>query len=159
MSSEFETYIPRKIEFYQSLKIDDWTVKVYTITMNSNFESKQILESAIKELPLWITNAQKSILKTHKNAFLIAHEGREGVWLLMNWWTDSEMLETKVYFGDYNNPSKITETIYKPKSLVCVWELAVITHERKAWLKHVLLNSNSPKYNEYAKDVLKSSYE
>lgn len=159
MSSEFQKYKPRKIEFNQLLKVEDWFVKVYTITINPSFESKQILKPALKKLPIWIRNAQKSVLDTHRNAFLIAHEGREGVWLLMNWWTDGEMLETKVYFGDYENLNKITETIYKPKSLVCVWELAIITHERKAWMKHILLNSNSPKFNEYVKDVLKSSYE
>ena len=159
MSSEFQIYEPRKIEFNQLLKIGDWNVKVYTITMNSNFKSKQILESAIKELPLWISNAQKSILKTHKNAFLIAHEGREGVWLLMNWWTDGEMLETKVYFGDYDNPKIVKETFLKPKSLICTWELVVVAHERDAWVKHVLLNSDFPKFDDYNKDVLKSSYE
>jgi hypothetical protein len=159
MSSEFQTYKPRKIEFNQLLKIDDWSIKIYTITLNSDFESKQILESALKEIPNWITSAQNSILKTHKNAFLILHEGREGVWILMNWWTDGEMLETKVYFGDYDSPNKVKETIYKPKSLICTWELAVIIHERKAWMEHVLLNSNSPKFEDYKNDVLLSTYE
>ena len=159
MGSEFELYKPRKIKFYQLLKIDDWSVKIYTITLNSNFESRQILESAIKELPLWIKNAQESVLKTHKNAFLILHEGREGVWILMNWWTDGEMLETNVYFGDYATPNKIKDTMFKSKSLICTWELVVTNHERNAWVKHVLLNSNSPKFEDYSKDTLITCYE
>lgn len=159
MSSEFETYKPRKVEFNQLVKLDDWCVKVYTITLNENFKSQEILNAALKELPIWVENAKKSFLKTHKNAFLILHEGREGVWILMNWWTDGEILETKVYFGDYNDPDKVKESIYKPKSLICTWELAVVIHERKAWIKHVLQNAKNPKFEEYSKDVLISSYE
>ncbi len=159
MSSEFEIYKPRKIEFNQLMEIDDWYVKVYTITLNEEFKSQQILSSALKELPIWVENAKKSFLKTHKNAFLILHEGREGVWILMNWWTDGEILETKVYFGDYDNHNVIKESIYTPKSLICTWELAVVLYERKAWMKHILFNANSPKFDEYINDILKSSYE
>jgi len=154
MKYTFDPYKPRKIEFQDLVTINDCKVKVYTITNRPEFESVQILENSIKELPNWILNIKNSTLPTYNNAFLIVHEAREGVLVLLNWFTGENMVETKIHFADFNNPSEIKPSIYNPKALVCIWELEIFAHERKAWIQHVLSQANSPDFNSYINDIM-----
>lgn len=149
-----EQYKPRVIEFNKLIAVKGWHIKIYSITNRGQFESSKIAEQVFRELPKWINEAKNSKLITYKTAFLIMHEAREGVWILFNWWTGGEMIETKVYFSNYNEPTIIKESPYNTSSLLCVWELEVFAHERKAWIEHVLLKANSPKFKNYLKDTL-----
>lgn len=150
----FETYRPRKIEFRKLLTVNDWNVKVYSITLNSNFQSLKILKRLEKELPMFLIAADESTLPTYKIAFLIVHEAREGVWALFNWWAGGEMIETKVYFVNYNEPHLIKESPYTPNSLLCVWELEIFAHERLSWINSVLKNAAKPDFKYYLNDVI-----
>ncbi|SHG67891.1 hypothetical protein [Flagellimonas flava] len=151
---EFEAYRPRKISFLQLSEVDDWKVKIYAITNKKEFTSYTILQKAITKLPLWLKKAEKSKIPLHRMAFLIVHEAREGVWILINWWTGGEMIETKVYFARYNAPNLIRKSPHSPHSLLCVWELEVFLHERKTWIKEVLQNPGQPRFNNYLHDVI-----
>ena len=156
MKFQFKKYNDRKIEFHDLITINDWNVKVYTITNKNEFKSFRTLTAAIKEIPNWIEEIKKSEfeLEIYNIAFLIVHEGIEGVWVLLNWWIDGEILETKVYFSHYKSPAIIADSIYSPKSLVCIWELEIIIHERKMWIEHVLMNPSKPNFKKYFQDTL-----
>ncbi len=154
MKLTFETYKPRKIEFQKTVTIDDCKIKVYTITNRIEFESTQILENSLNKLPDWISDIKNSNLPTYNTAFLIVHEAREGVLILLNWWTGENMIETKVYFADFKSPEEINVYPYHPKALVCIWELEIFTHERKAWIEHVLLQTDNPDFENYLNDHL-----
>ncbi len=149
---EFEQYKSRKIEFIKTVAINDFNVKIYTITNRTNYESKTILEASVNSLSDWLQDAKSSSIVTHKHAFLIVHEAREGVLILLSWWTGENMIETKIYFSNFENPSKIEPSIYDPKQLVCVWELEIFYHERKAWIEHVLSKSENPDFENYSND-------
>ena len=82
------------------------------------------------------------------------HEAREGVLVLLNWFTGENMVETKIYFADFTNPSEIKPSIYNPKALVCIWELEIFAHERKAWIQHVLSKADSPDFDSYINDTM-----
>jgi len=138
MNYQFETYKPREIEFQKVVTINDCKVKVYTITNRLKFESTQILENSINKLSSWVLDIKNSNLSTYNVAFLIVHEAREGVLILLNWWTGENMVETKVYFADFKHPELIDVYPYHPKALVCIWELEIFAHERKAWIEHIL---------------------
>lgn len=149
MEPLFEIYKPRQIEFQELNSINDWNVKVYSITNNKKFQSYQILKNSIKEVPRWLQKVEKTKIPVYKMAFLIVHEAREGVWLLFNWWTGGEMIATEVYFSNYNEPFSIKKSPYNTSSLLCVWELEIFSHERKLWIEHVLLHPNNPKFKDY----------
>lgn len=157
MTAIFEKYKPRKISFNDWVLIDDWVVKIYTITIMKKFKSHYILHNMKKQIPKWLNTIEQSSLPVYKQAFVIAHEAREGVWILLNWWTGGEMIETKVYFSDYEEPEKISDSPYKTNSLLCVWELEVFAHERKSWIKHILENAHLPDFENYRVDVLNSA--
>ncbi len=151
--SEFEPYKDRRIDFMGVQSISGWNIKIYTITLNASFQSSKTLNHVIGNLPDFIELTNKTQLQTHKHAFIVIHEAREGVWILFSWWTGGEMLETTIRFSSYEDPLSINPSPYSG-SLVCTWELEVYIHERQAWIKHVLKKSISPDFISYQNDGL-----
>lgn len=147
----FDLYKDRNITFRDLIIIDDWAVKVYTISMNESFQSNAILNNCINHIEKWLETPKSSTLPVHNAAFLIVHEGREGVWILFNWWTGGEMIETQVFFASYDQPS-IIKTSPHDGALICIWEMEVKTHESLAWTKHVLMKAQNPDINSYLED-------
>jgi len=154
MNTVFETYKSRDIAFDECLNINNWVVKVYTITNRQEFKSDYILGNVKKHLPVWIKRIENSKLPVYKQAFLVVHEAREGVWILLNWWTGGEMIETKVFFTSFDSAEIINDSPYNTNSLLCVWELEVFAHERASWIKHILSKADAPDYLGYKNDTL-----
>ena len=152
MKPEFETYKDRKISFIKNEFIDDICIKVYTITNRENFEANVTYKKTLELLPKWAENIKNSTIPTHRNAFLMVHEAREGTLILLCWFTGENMIETNIYYADFENPSDINPSIYKEKQLVCIWELEIVWFERKAWIKHILSKSHNPDFNNYQKE-------
>ncbi len=153
MGYSFEQYKPRKVSFTGITEIDGWKVKVYTITKNVEFESNEVLENAIANLSDWLDLSEKLDLPTYDIANLIVHEGRDGVWSLVNWWIGGEMLQNLAFYTGQGKPNEFKSLPFDG-SMVCVWELSVICHERKAWIKHILKNADSPRFEDYLDDVI-----
>ena len=154
MNSEFKLYKSRTIEFRELVKVDGWQIKVYTITKNKQFSSHETLEEVKRALPHMLHDAKHSDLPTYKTAFAMVHEAREGVLILLTWWTGGEMVETKIFFSNYNTPHIIEPSPFKDKALVCIWELEVFAHERKAWIDHVLSKAENPDIGAYLDSYL-----
>jgi hypothetical protein len=142
-------YVPRRIEPGPLQRVGEWKIKTYTITCRNTFESKQSLKNAVLSLPAWLENARTLGYQTHGVAFLIVHEGRDGIWTLINWWLgDGDLLQGEVFFSPFDNLSN-----YVPMRgtglMACVWEMEVINFEREMWVKHVLKRPDSPNFDSY----------
>lgn len=155
ISLEIGQYQPRKISFEKLIILNQWYIKVYTITCKQTFQSHEALNSSIESLNEWTETSSVSGLPVYKIGFLIVHEAREGCCIIFNWWTGGEMLESKVFFSTYQNPRLIKKSTH-PGHLVCVWELEIIEHEKNAWIKHILSISKLPRPDAYLKDTLNS---
>ncbi len=157
--NQFEQYKDRKIEFLGVQSIRDWSVKVYTISVNDSFQSGETLNAVLTHLGSdFIGEVSRSKLPVHKHGFVVVHEAREGVWILFSWWTGGEMLETIVRFSSFEESSTVRPSLYSG-SLVCVWELEVYIHERRAWIQHVLKNASAPDFQSYKHDGLNGKQE
>ncbi|MBS9463387.1 hypothetical protein KIM67_13290 [Flagellimonas sp. 389] len=152
MKPDFAIYRPRSIEFKGVNKINMWDVKVYTVTNKEVFQSRKTLQHIFDTLPAWLEQIGNTELPNYKKAFLIVHEAREGVWILLNWWTGGEMIQTKIFFSSYENPTAITTSPYGTNALLCVWELEIFAHERQAWINTIL--NGKPSFERYLKDIL-----
>ena len=152
MKPEFEPYKDRKITFIKNEFIDDICIKVYTITNRAKFEANITFNKSIELLPKWVEKIKNSTIPTHRNAFLMVHEAREGTLILLCWFTGENMIETNIYYASFENPSVINPSIYKEKQLVCIWELEIVWFERKAWIKHILSKSENPDFINYQKE-------
>lgn len=146
------TYQPRTIQFCETVSTGDWRVKVYTISQGVKFGQTEIYKKAVEKIPEWleITNGFDN---THEScAFLILHEGNEGVFTLLNWWVGKNMLNTHIFLtapGGQPSFQKISGAGLGP----CIWELEIINHERESWIQNVL-KSNEPKFDQYLADVV-----
>jgi hypothetical protein len=148
-----QMYQPRKVELHELLTLNDWRIKVYTITHRASFASPHILANAIAQLPQWLANANVLKFPTYNIAFIIVHEGRDGVWTLVNWWLGGEMLQSFTYFTDYETPHEFTP-LPRKGFMACVWELAVISFERAMWIEHILKKAKQPDFTAYCQQYL-----
>lgn len=148
-----ELYRDRKIAFHDVVEAAGWQVKVYTITNKAQFAAQTVRDQVLAYLPAWLSKPHETALPVYKHAFLIIHEAREGVWILLNWWTGGEMIQRSTWFTSLEEPPMV---MHQPEhdGLVCVWELEVMFHERKAWIKHVLQHPENPQFDHYTEDTL-----
>lgn len=143
-----EPYKPRRVEYNRTVTIDGWNVKVYQITCRLRFESEGVLNEAILKLPEWLEKSKALGFETYRTAFLIVHEGRDGVWTLLNWWAGCEMLQSITFYTDYGKPKEF-QMLPKEGFMACVWEMAVIFFEREMWIEHILKRAGNPDFNAY----------
>ncbi len=153
MHHRFERYRPRALKFQEILKTGDWKIKVYTISNRPAFESQDILQNAVQAVPDWLSKYKYHDLPVYDLGWLTVHEGREGVWVLLSWWTGGEMLETVLHFVDYKQPNQFQSSPYSKNDIICVWELEVVIHERQAWIDHVLNSPDTPDFAGYLNNV------
>lgn len=146
--NDIQIYQPRKIEFERLAVIDDWNIKVYTITPRREFESKIALENAIAKLPKWLEKSKTLGFETYRSAFLIVHEGRDGIWSLVNWWLGGNMLHSKTFYTDFKNPDEF-RSLPSEGFMACVWEMPVIGFEREMWIEFVLKKAEKPDFKGY----------
>jgi len=142
---------PRTIKFKETVSIKDWKVKTYTISEHEDFKSIAPYKNAVTMLTDWLVE-MNSFDGSHENmAFLIVHEGKEGVFSLINTWVGNNMLQTHTFLSNYDDPQSFKK-ISGDGLFACVWELEVINHERNSWIKHILKKSENPDYQSYLND-------
>ena len=156
MGNEFKPFALRNVFYHRLVELDGWQVKTYKISPKEAFGSQEILENALAALPTWMEKAGELQLPTHRSAFLIVHEGGDGVWSILSWWIGGDMLQTTTYFTPYEQPG-LFRHYPNNSSMACVWELAVVCHERKAWIEHVLKKADAPDFSGYLNDILEGS--
>ena len=127
----FEHYTARAIQFVDTVQAGDWYIKVYQQTMNEQFGALATFDRVLKHLEEWVTIPEKTSLPVYQHAFVIVHEAREGVWILLFWWTGGEMLNRSTWFASYDEPERLQ---HQPESdrLVCVWELEIVSARTKS---------------------------
>lgn len=146
-------YQPRTVLFHGVETAGDWSVKVHKITFKNSFAAEGVLRNAIEHLPEWLNRARDLPWPNYRVAFLIVHEGRDGVWTLINWWIEGGLLQSTTFYTGDEGPDDFT---LRPTagSLACVWELAVIAFERERWVQRVLSRSGRPELAAYLNDGL-----
>ncbi|MFM9984263.1 MAG: hypothetical protein ACKVOK_03475 [Flavobacteriales bacterium] len=141
--SSLPPYKPRSIRFLGIEKHDAWSVKVYSISNRREYISSDTLKEIRAHIPLWFELARKQTEHTYAVATLIAHEGREGNFAILSWWTEENMLRLYAYLAKTENTGKY-ELISDKGIVTCIWEMAVLWFERNAWVKFVLQDPDNP---------------
>lgn len=144
-------YLPRLIRFLELLECDEWTIKVYSISENSDLVEEKYYLEAKKQLALWLKSSQLTGLENYQIGTLILHECSYGCFAVINWWTDNNMLQHYVYLT--SNQELLYKNYFSNGLVSCVWELSVLWFERNAWVKHVL-STNEPNFNAYLNEQL-----
>ena len=149
-----EAYQPRPIRFLELYQHEDWTLKIYSISKQRERVDAAHVEHAKTYLSEWLAPSSAYGLETYKLATLIVHEGKEGCFAIINWWTDDNMLQNFAYLKQKGEKDF---TLFSDRGIaLCVWEMEVCWHERKAWIKHVLMQHEHPDVEAYLNDHLNS---
>ena len=144
-------YQPRLINFKENVIIEDWIIKVYTITKDINLMELVNFEVIKTELPTWLNLKNSFNSDTYKIGFLIIHFGTEGVFSIINWWVGQNMLNSNVFFSNYSNPN-IFKKISGDGLVACIWELEIIHYEKLSWTENILKKLPNPIFEKYIKD-------
>lgn len=142
-----EPYATRPIRFLELTEQDGWRLKVYGISIYDEKPDSQLVTAAIQlafeRLPEPATADER-----YGAAILIVHEGREGNFVLVDWWFGENMLKNFVYFSPHDDPTAF-EDISASGTMACVWEVRVLSFERRAWIETVLANQDGPDVDAY----------
>jgi hypothetical protein len=138
-------YRPRLTSCLRLHEFDGWRIKVYGITVKETQPDAKLVaaacELAERDFPRPATADGRQGV-----GFVIVHEGEEGDWVLLDWWT-ADLLRHRAF---RSAPGAAAFTPVPPgEPTACVWELAVIDHERQVWIRHVLATPDSPDLQAY----------
>ena len=74
--------------------------------------------------------------------FAILHEGLQGTWLLLHWWAHGDILCGRLLRAEPGGADFAPQD--RRPLVACVWELAVIDHERHAWVRAMMRETPDP---------------
>lgn len=152
MSQFKKPYKSRPIRFMELYVINEWIIKIYSISSKNELVPNDDLKHAKAKLLKWLSKHKEVPFDSYKCATLLLHEFEGGVYAVINWWIDENMLQHFVYLKAHNDHEF---KLYSDNGIVtCVWELAVLWHERNAWVSHILKKNQNPDWEGYYKDVL-----
>ncbi|MDA8016344.1 MAG: hypothetical protein MPN21_02750 [Thermoanaerobaculia bacterium] len=144
----------RSVSLRELLTTDDgWRVKFYVMTCGDRAAPQALVDHALDllhaTLPTPVPSSQRE-----RAAFATLHVGETGDYLLIDWW-EEDLLHHHLFGaqrphdGDlrYGDPRGVC---------ACVWEMAVLSFERDAWCRHVLL-PRSPDLEGYLAERLEGT--
>lgn len=131
----FTPYERRYVTRLGLWQVDDWQVKAYGLA-RSDAPPRAAL---VAEAQSAVADALPDPAVTEDRygvGFVIVHEGADGDYVLVDHWFGENMLRNQVYWRRAHEPALWPAPPDGPT--VCVWELAVLAHERQAWIDEVL---------------------
>jgi hypothetical protein len=140
-------YVRRPVRFLELWEWQGWRIKVYGIAARAPYPSEELVEVAreiAKErLP------QPAISDRHYGVgYLVVHEGADGDYVLVDWWSDQDILQHHLYGAPKGHAGKL-QYHWPQGAGYCVFELAVSWFEREAWVETVLSRPQAPDLEAY----------
>lgn len=109
-------------------------VKPYVIEAPGRTVSEEALESAGRVAAGHLATAR--LRGSVGLTVLIIHAGGDGDYVLVHSWIEGHMSDLAVFTGPADDPTQLRPG--RVGLAPCVWEAAVLTHERDALTRHVL---------------------
>ncbi|WP_281897470.1 hypothetical protein [Phytohabitans aurantiacus] len=128
------TYQPRAITTQDGIDVGGWTVKRYAVSALRDTPPEPVHAFAVLAL-------RRSLPPPHphggSHAFSVVHEDEDGCYAVAAWWSlNRVILHTRTWLADWSDLTAPTEA--PGHATACLWELAVIAHERRSWLTHIV---------------------
>jgi hypothetical protein len=151
-ASAFGDYHVRSIRFLELWRWADWKIKLYGICEQAGEADGHFIQIAksIATTQIWESASGTS---NRGAGFLTIHIARSFNQIIFDWWACQNELRHLV-FKSLKGKRQLFEDITATGEAFCIWELAVIQHERNSWVSHILRNPSGPDFNAYYKDVL-----
>lgn len=142
-----EPYRPRAVRFLEQWEPVGWRIKVYGIAYARTTPGGRLVEAARSvaraRLPTPAVSEQR-----YGVGFMGVHEGRGSNLVFVDWWADENELHHHVFVSYPGAPDALTDVTHT--GLVgCVWDLAVLAFERRAWIDTTLLEPGRQELDRY----------
>lgn len=158
----FTPYATRSVRPLGTHDVDGVRLKVYSITLRDGPPDAMVCDAALEvarrhlrlaaPLPT-VAGIDWSQAPRCDVGTLIVHLGKDAIYLLLDRWIEECMLEHHVWIAPLHEPTQFAS--FDATGLaMCVWELAVLQHERQAWITHVLMRADAPDFDGYLADTL-----
>jgi hypothetical protein len=147
-----EPYAARSVRCLNLLGFDGWRLKLYGITYGGKRPVQALVDAAVvaaeERLPRpAVTHDRYGV------GFVAAHDGRGANFVFVDWWANEDELHHLTWLSSKEDPGRLRAT--GPDDFTaCAWDLAVIGHERAAWVRHVLARPAGPDLDAYLHDRL-----
>jgi hypothetical protein len=127
-----EIYGPRPVEYLGVWAVNGWSLRAYGIAFNRETVRRELVMAALEIAgePLPPIDDPRS----SGAGFVTLHDSEDGCYVLVDWWVQIEMHEA-IYCSPIDDPAALSRM--ETPVVACVYELAVIDHERRRWLEHV----------------------
>lgn len=138
-----EGYVPRQIAFRELWSAEDWQLKVYGIAHGRPEPRLELFEAAKRAASAVLPPPTPPVEAV---GFIGAHDARGGCYVFVCWWADENELHHRLFLGP--SPRELRPSS-PSDSTGCVWDLAVIDFERRAWYETMLVNPDGPAIEGY----------
>ncbi|GAA2402976.1 hypothetical protein GCM10010191_08150 [Actinomadura vinacea] len=145
---------PRPIRFLELHESAGWRLKVYGIASEGGRPPAELVEAALKAVPdvLPAPAARRGGPGSDRYGlgFVVVHSAADFSFVLYDWWAGENEIHQRLHSGPLDTPSDLAP--HPTPAVFCVWEGAVVDHERRAWLRHVLARPDGPDVAGYLGD-------
>jgi len=146
-----EPHAPRTVAPLGLWHVRGWRIKRYSIAYQRARARRELVTAA--EAAAASILPDPAVTRTRYGVgFLGVHDGRTGNFVFVDWWAQENELHHHVLFSPADTPAELRrQSGLDP--IACVWDLAVVGHERAAWVRHVLA-APSPDVDAYLADTI-----
>ena len=130
-------YAPRAGRALDPWAVGAMTLKVYHIGPRP--PSDALLAAARSEAAR-VEAAAAAEGEAAGQGFAVLHEGQKGTWLLLDWWAHGDILCQRLSLDEGHGFAPVDD---RPLT-ACVWELPFLSHERDAWVRHMMTERPDP---------------
>jgi hypothetical protein len=128
------THDARPVTPYGVFDLGTWPTKLYGLAVTGRPDHG--LVEAARAAAAEAIPQQASREPGRQAAFVIAHQARPACFVLICWWATPVDLRRRYLTSPLDRPTGLDPM--PADSVGCVWELALIEHERQAWSRHIL---------------------
>ena len=132
------TYAPRLAEFVSDETYGDWRFKLYGLADPAKGVRPELLDATRARAEASLPDGG------YGAAFGIAHDAAFPI-ALVYWWQGTNELHQRSYVGETIDALEPVQ--WTPAG--CVYELAIVEFERRAWIEDVIGNPDGPNLDLY----------
>lgn len=141
-----QAYEPRAIQFKEVLEQAGWQIKLYVLL----YGDQELIWKPIERGLSLALNALPQPARTQVRpglGFLLAHQGRTNIYLVLCWWDQENELCTRVFVHPLQNEGDWRGA--QENESFCVWDLEVMFFEREAYIAAILAKPDDPDIEGY----------
>ncbi len=138
------TYQPRSVSFLELWRPESWRIKIYGIAYAHPKPDPTLLETA----KVLASRVLSPVGEHYGVGFVGVHQGKTEHFIFVDWWARENELNHRVFTSALVSPTKFTDTTASGV-MACVWDLAVISHEREAWIETVMKVAKPDDFKAY----------